>query len=57
MTLAQAVKRFEAAEALARASATLVLLERCERATGTRWVSDGDREWVKACSNRWARYR
>jgi hypothetical protein len=51
--LLAACTRFAAAEALARAIGSLVVLERCERATGRPWVRDGDREWVKACRRRW----
>jgi len=46
-----------AATALARAVDTLVLLERCERATGRTWVRDADRENVKAARVRWLAVR
>jgi hypothetical protein len=57
MTLIELCTRFAAAEALTRAIDSIVLLEKCERATGRPWVRDGDRDRVKGARASWVAVR
>jgi len=48
-----AAVRHERALELVRAVNTLLLLEQCERATGTRWITDADRVRVSGARARY----
>lgn len=54
---AMAAVRYDIAVELCRAIDTVIILEKCEHATGRKWVTTVDRARVKVAQERWTGLR